>query len=205
MGSLAGNEGIEPGATRGSDHGARPARHDAHLLNVSRSARDQIRPRLQSRVQRCDQGAALGERRRSRPPDPDRHTAICPEPAFDRKTNEARELDVIADLGMEVERDMSGIEGRIPGEQRFESTPTPAGERDVPVPKESVVDQEQGGVARLYSLDGFQAGVDGGNYSFDVSIILDLKPIQGIYFVGDVGNPEKGVQEPGYLGKNGPH
>jgi hypothetical protein len=67
------------------------------------------------------------------------------------------------------------------------------------------MDQEQGGVAGLYRLDGFQAGVDGGNYSFDVSIILDLEPIQGIYFVGDVGNPEKGVQKPGNLGKNGPH
>ena len=143
-------------------------------------------------VHLAHQGVAGGEAGGSVAPDSDRTSLVVAEPALDRDPQPVRQHDVVADLGVEVEGYVGGIEGDVVFEQGGDPAVPPAGQRDVAVPEKTVVDhQERPG---RNTVDRGLGSIHRGDDAGDRAVVLDLEAVDGIALVGHVADPEELVE-----------
>jgi hypothetical protein len=93
-------------------------------------------------------------------------------------------------------------------QERRHSAIAPTGERLIPVPEQSMVDQEQWSRPiwlqyRHHSVDRRLGRIDCGNYSADLSSVLDLQSIDRVRLVRNVLDLEIFVEVPADISKAG--
>ena len=100
------------------------------------------------------------------------------------EVKEVCEDGVVADLGMEVEGEVHGVEGEAMGVECGEASCHVAVEAlESAAPTDAVVDEEEVGVLGDGLVDGLLAGVDGEGDGLDVGGGLDLESVVGVVLV----------------------
>ena len=192
MRSFAGDEGVEAGVPCGGDHVPGAAGDDPHPAHPLGSPGDEPRPggRGPERMTHLEEERiASGEPRRGMAPDPDRGATIVAEPPLHLDPEPPGEHDVVAHLGVEVERDVRGVDRDVLLEQRADAAVAPSGDRHVPVPEEAVVNQQQGRFAVRSPLRrhrSWPAMRPRPPRCVDPARVLHLKPVDRVAFVGNV-------------------
>src|SRR3954447_11556322 len=123
MGAFSGNKCVETGVTGGGNHVPRSSSDNADAGRPLRATRDQGRApfeRMQHAVQL--QGNRFPGRQTAGrvTPHPDWMTSVVSEPAFDLKSEPLGEHGIVADLGMDVERNVRGVQRDVVVQQRSE-------------------------------------------------------------------------------------
>ena len=148
---------------------------------------------------------ARSQARRHVAPDADRHALVVAEPALDREPEPLGEDHVVAHGRVEVERNVRGVERDVVLEQRRDPAIAPAGQRDVAVPEQSVVHQQErrGTPARPalgdHAVDRRLRGVHRGHDAADQPAVLDLEAVDGVALVRDLADAQVLVQIANHL------
>ena len=100
--------------------------------------------------------------------------------------DEASQLVVVADLGVDVEREVSGIEGDVAVEERPDPPVPPPGKWVIPVPEKAVMHQEERRRQRLSRPDyrGERCVHRGHDPAHLPGSVQYLKTVDGVRLVG---------------------
>jgi hypothetical protein len=110
------------------------------------------------------------------------------------KTESAGKLGVVPEDGMDIEREMGAVEGKIVPENLFEHAPAAARDRLQARPEQAVVDNEEVHAAPDGKIDRADRGIDGRAYFRDRAGILDLQTVQGIRPIIDLAKAQMFVR-----------
>jgi hypothetical protein len=123
------------------------------------------------------------------PPDADGTALVVAEPALHLDAKPVGQDDVVADFGVEIERNVSGIQGDIVLDEAGEPAIAPPRDRHVAVPEEAVVHQKErsGGS----SIDGRLRGVHRRHDAGDRPPVLHLEPVDGVPLVRHLADPKE--------------
>ena len=123
--------------------------------------------------------------------------AIVAEPPFQRDVEPPRQHHVVADLGVDVERDVRRVERDVAVEQGTDPAVAAAGQWRVAVPEQPMMDQEQraaaspsGAAPRIASSEASTAAT----IRSTVPRFSTWRPLTALLLVGDVAHLEEGVQ-----------
>ena len=142
-----------------------------------------------------------GEPGGSEPPDADRASLVVAEPALDLEAQPVGQYDVVAHLGVEIEGDVGRVQGHVVLQQGGDPAVAPAGDRDVAVPEQTVMDHEQR--PRRHALDRRLGGVHRGHDPLIDPFVLHLEPVHRVPLVGDLADPQKLVGVGDDVGERG--
>ena len=194
VGALAGDVGVEPGGPGLADHAPRPAGDDADSGDPLGPAGYEPRARgegAERPVHLAEECLARGQTGGGEPPDPDRAPLVVAEPALDLDAQPVGQDHVVADLGMEVERNVGRVQGDVVLEEGGDPAVAPAGDRDVAVPEQPVVHAGASGApAARPSIVACEAST-AATIAGDRALVLHLKAVDGVALVGDLADPEE--------------
>jgi hypothetical protein len=106
------------------------------------------------------------------------------------ETQGGRELRVVSQDGMDIEREMSAVEGEIVVENLVEHSPAAACDRLQARPEQAVVDDEKVDAAGDCKIDRPSGGIHSRANLRDCAGVLDLEAIERIGPIVDLADPQ---------------
>lgn len=184
---------IQPRPDSFADHASGPPGDDADSRAAIRPAGDQFAPGADALVEALNE---VSPRKVECAPDTDRDSPILSESASHFESEEPGQGRVITQLGVNVERNVSTVERKVVPEENLEPPVPSFSDRDIAVPEEPVMDQDESRPSRPGGrrIDGPLRHIDRRNDSVNCTPVGDLKPIHRIRLVGNFAQPEEGVE-----------
>ncbi len=191
VGTLARDEGVETGSGGLRDHGARSPRHDPDAAHPLRAERQQprcgARDGRQLALERVPRDVDL-----SPPADP--HAVFFAEIAAQRDAKLPREHRVVADLGMQIECQVSTVERDVLRDESRHAPIRAPCEGLEPTPEQAMVDeQEIGSLLRRHPY-GRLTQVDCRRDTAHRPRVRDLQPVDRVGSVRHFGDSEIAIQ-----------
>jgi hypothetical protein len=119
---------------------------------------------------------------------------IHPDSAVDLDAKRARQYRIVADLRMDVQRDVRAVERHVCIEKAPEATIPPAGDRLIAIPEQPMVHYQEIGPSIRGCLDRRQRRVHCRGDASDRTGIADLQTVQRRRMIRNFGYPEEAIE-----------